>query len=879
MEKERSSSGSGLTANGFIWLAAVAAGVILVRQVPWEDSRPLGVEPKPYRYEAEQDIDARLWQDPLGAVARGRQEYRKGHESVRTDAPALDPPGHSACDLKGRIDTLRGDGRRPLIVGAMVSGGPYPDDAEVRRRARYAVLAGLSQMGFVPEDSGHLGYFTLGPPGSGRRKDLPELVAYEWFSAATALLSRSARTSNAQPPDSVLLLWLDEDIVGNAPVANVERIKEMLIGASQGVDPCTRSSVFHKTPPFVVLGPGYSSSLQAMANEAARSPARSNSSRVSFYTYGATVEDSQLLPMPAAGSAEIPASLSEFFRGRQLQVLRTIGTDDKLAEQLTEELGRRGVGPDRTTPHRDCKIREGAPPQHVILIAERDSVYSRSLPVAMERYLSRDNCNSDGRGTFATQIHHYSYLRGLDGQLPGLRSGVDGESGQKDGSDKDEKTSASARSAAEKGIERAEGQGQFDYLRRLSMRIREDVLRNGGEGQIRAIGVLGSDVYDKLVVLQALRAQFPDAIFFTTDLDARLLHPRELAWTRNLIVASSFGLHLHPELQRDIPPFRDSYQTSLYLATLVALNNAGQGKTQVDPTIIQHWFERPRLFEVGRRGPFDLSGQGDGADECEGVDKLAECGMIHPKPANMVPTPPKGSLSIVIPLLFGLVLLPVLASGAAHRVGSAVMQWAHRREPEGDFDRVRVAILVAAGVALTIGLVWADVRIDDIWQRVGAFLTQGGDGEPISLLDGVSVWPSELIRLLALALSVIFVVWGWRALDRNLDAISAELMFQPQREELAGTRRAGGLALVDAPGSSVLLSTRGSERQTHQSPHRPHARRGSLLAQVRVSGPLVGKILARARCHGSVHGVGGHRYLDPWSSRNAVPGRRVPHCR
>ena len=271
MEKERSSSGSGLTANGFVWLAAVAAGVILVRQLPWEDSRPLGTEPKPYRYEAEQDIDARLWQDPLGAVARGRQEYRKGRESVPTGAPAFDPPGHSACDLKDRIIAVRGDGRRPLIVGAMVSGGPYPDDAEVRRRARYAVLAGLSQMGFVPEDSGHLGYFTLGPSGSGRRKDLPAFVAYEWFSAPTARLSRFARTSNPQPPDSVLLLWLDEDVVGNAPVASVERVKEILLGAGQSGDPCLRSSKSHIAPSFVILGPGYSSSLQAMAKSQALS--------------------------------------------------------------------------------------------------------------------------------------------------------------------------------------------------------------------------------------------------------------------------------------------------------------------------------------------------------------------------------------------------------------------------------------------------------------------------------------------------------------------------------------------------------------------------------------------------------------------------------
>ena len=48
----------------------------------------------------------------------------------------------------------------------------------------------------------------------------------------------------------------------------------------------------------------------------------------------------------------------------------------------------------------------------------------------------------------------------------------------------------------------------------------------------KAIGVLGSDVYDKLLILQALKQNFPHAIFFTTDLDARLFPPREIQWTR-----------------------------------------------------------------------------------------------------------------------------------------------------------------------------------------------------------------------------------------------------------------------------------------------------------------------------------------------------------
>jgi hypothetical protein len=96
-------------------------------------------------------------------------------------------------------------------------------------------------------------------------------------------------------------------------------------------------------------------------------------------------------------------------------------------------------------------------------------------------------------------------------------------------------------------------------LRRLSQQIDQldkDLRRE--KRRIEAIGVLGSDVTDKLVLLRVLRRQFLQALFFTTDYDAPLRRAAELAWTRNLIVASSFGPVLHQSIQREIPAFHSS---------------------------------------------------------------------------------------------------------------------------------------------------------------------------------------------------------------------------------------------------------------------------------------------------------------------------------
>src|SRR5512146_1888393 len=130
--------------------------------------------------------------------------------------------------------------------------------------------------------------------------------------------------------------------------------------------------------------------------------------------------------------------------------------------------------------------------------------------------------------------------------------------------------------------DRPEGTSQLDYVRALVARIHDE-----GEGA-RAIGILGTDPYDALLIIKALRPFFPHAIFFTVDLDARHLHPSEYKSTRNMVIASPFGLQLEGGLQRDVPPFRSSYQTSAYFAALQAVQHVvcrpdGQGRAGTGP--------------------------------------------------------------------------------------------------------------------------------------------------------------------------------------------------------------------------------------------------------------------------------------------------------
>lgn len=178
--------------------------------------------------------------------------------------------------------------------------------------------------------------------------------------------------------------------------------------------------------------------------------------------------------------------------------------------------------------------------------------------------------DGEGTWTFAEPFVVFRYLRGIDGK-PAKREEANNRT---PAARRGDSLAESPPSDADIGWSPT-GNSQRDYLRRLEhelMRLHAEQKRAGGKG-IRAIGVVGTDVYDKLLILRAIRRSFPNVCFFTTDLDAELVLPSELPHTRNLIVASHFGLSLEPRLQRDVPPFRNSYQTSTFLSALLALHD------------------------------------------------------------------------------------------------------------------------------------------------------------------------------------------------------------------------------------------------------------------------------------------------------------------
>jgi hypothetical protein len=67
---------------------------------------------------------------------------------------------------------------------------------------------------------------------------------------------------------------------------------------------------------------------------------------------------------------------------------------------------------------------------------------------------------------------------------------------------------------------------------------------------IGSAGALGNIVSDKLLLLRALRPQFPGALFFTANFDQAFTRESELPFSQNLFISSSYGPALPARLHR-----------------------------------------------------------------------------------------------------------------------------------------------------------------------------------------------------------------------------------------------------------------------------------------------------------------------------------------
>ncbi len=588
---------------------------------------------------AEPPVEARLWEDPLSALDRHRDKL-KG--SCPTDGKPADRGPDPACQIGQPLDAAKfkglfGEGDNVTLIAAMLPGAALVGSEEARRRARYAVLAGLNVAGFVPNDSERMGLVRVQ-----RCDSLAGCARDDPATGESASMDIVYETLSAPGPRYVVVLWIDDTTIGRRWLSAITLLLTDLT-------PVNSANVRLR-----ILGPSGSDllvraldgDLTAMANDvdkanltdfAARwrtlaklhlisplstAPAErlrfeANLTPYCFQFKGGDCIDksfetglgeiaTRFASRVALAFPDVPLGLNvpqrPFF-------VRTVGTDDRLTERLLTELRGRGL----------CSV---GPRKRVILISEWDSIYARTFSQTLSLTLQGDLKCPGELGEI--ELQNYSYLRGLDGVTIGGSATLTRRSGD-----------SSRGGDAKAPIEWPEGRPQADYVRRLVGVI----LKNNADLPVHAIGMIGSDVHDKLVLAQALRDAFPDRVLFTTDMDARLLHPSVMRYAHNVIVASSLPLmwkedpsslplvlkeestsntpsgspqtELRKSVNR-IGPFRDTYQTATFLAARLAVEGgiiSDCSKKEYARNLecdVAKKTAIPKMFEIARDGVVEL---------------------------------------------------------------------------------------------------------------------------------------------------------------------------------------------------------------------------------------------------------------------------------
>jgi len=244
---------------------------------------------------------------------------------------------------------------------------------------------------------------------------------------------------------------------------------------------------------------------------------------------------------------------------------------------------------------------------------------------------------------------------------------------------------------------------------------------------------------------------------------------------------SGFDLELNQNLQRDIPPLRDGYQTAAFFATQFAMRdgNFHQNLLKVrrvrckamkayglpcdnlnDPPDARSWF-LPLVFEIGRthaiRLPLPVEPPAAKSRTCPEKYDFT-CIEVQPavRPLHAsIPSDLPASSALAVALVIGLAGLLLVHAAKPSRMESS--KHAYR------------VVRTQVGLVIVFSLVGAAVTL--YWNSLMAGLTEGGMGEPAVLFEGVSIWPAQLVRLLLVGLAIAFLLRSHRRLRTNREDI------------------------------------------------------------------------------------------------------------
>ena len=535
------------------------------------------------------------------------------------------------------------------------------ENRELRTRHRYAVIAGLIESGYRPLKQG---YRRLAPghrplePGHLHFCSSQENSGDQEYDVRWEHYSRESQDDLVQGKSDVIVVWMNSEIFIDDNRFGV--MSRNLLGEKK-----------------IIKDNFYVYDLNDILDQD-----RSAEIRRKIINVNKNYVNENIKLIKPAGSDTAPA-----------------GSDTALTK-LAEELKLRNIK---------------EPSDEVMIITEQDSENARNLTSTFCRHFSEDKksdaCKSNG-------IKNVFYLKGLDANQLIIDKQDKNEGHQGSSKQTDRRAVIDLHDPSPLPV----GPSQVDYLHRLAKEIKDshnDIDIDKRDSGIKAVGIFGSDFNDKLRILEALRAEMPEILVFTTDLDAQMFSPQHWQAARNLVVASHFDLRLDPEYQEHFPGFRDSQQTNIFYHTIKLFKDG----VTIPENIL------PKIFEIGRNGPVHLAQEKD-------EQKKGDESSIDPLDNA------QEQATKQLMLLGGITIFLILFLGQVRPYSNYLIG----------------GLFFGSLIIFSIAFVFA---ID-------------ASGEPLSFKDGTSLWPTIFIQIIATLLACAFIFSTKRILEDNSKYINRQ---------------------------------------------------------------------------------------------------------
>lgn len=617
------------------------------------------------------DVFAQPWEDPFEAI--------RNLDSLLID-------GEVEQKVRGKT----------LFVSCLVPSDYRPSMKEWRIRSRYAFTMAAFDAGFARVSPTRMRVLKIRGLG---------ILPFEMFRVI-----REQPDSGGNEDYVVLVVsWVSSASLGATPLASLEDYRSQLAGRL-GIEK-------ESTAGHLILGPPSSDHLSRMVKEilsGSLDPKDFQNTRL--FSPWATVSQNEILRKGGWDEYE-KENRGDF--SIKLEELNELYQEAGNGHFLTEEVDylptvfclagiqfSSAVGSDKLLIERaveEIKLRVGPNKKRInlLVIGEITSQYGRFWA-------------SKGIWQEAEKIYVRAvvpYQRGIDASLFSTSNEVSPENNLSDPS----------------------GQHQADYLRR---QLESHSLGSSFFPQSRmvdAIVISGSDVIDKLMLIQVLKPLFPGTLILTPDYDERLAEESAIPITKNLVIVSHFGARwevgrVWHGMERCVENmekgrWRDWAQESFYIAAIEGIAGA-------------HSIPKSDILslEIGNKGFLPYVG-GGGSTRVDEVDEY---------PA-------------LLEIVFYAGVMILLASFFVMRRFSKPPKFLTKKGPAYRSKRYRRLILVVATV-LSLGL-WMQLFMtvkENHWAIDGEMWTLGG---------GISVWPTIMIRILTgLLLILVFVALVYRSL-------------------------------------------------------------------------------------------------------------------